>query len=335
MMVVFFHNFGFLNYFGFGWLGVDLFFVLSGYLISTILLNDIDTPGALKNFFVRRTLRIFPIYYFVLALSIFVLPLFINNLSFYIENQIWFWLYLQNWLYVFKIPEKGLLLHFWSLAVEEQFYLVWPFVILIVRNPKKLLILVSLFLISIMALRIVLWLNQIQGLKYFSLYTFTRVDGICIGCMLALILHSNSQLLKQYTAHIAFLLSVLNFIFFFLNRANSFTFPFFPFIGYTTFAILFALLINELILERTKLLNSFFSVSFLRFFGRISYGFYIFHWPIFVLLSPATKRILNENLQIESDILVSLVLTLLAILISCISYYFFEKRFLNLKRHFL
>jgi peptidoglycan/LPS O-acetylase OafA/YrhL len=334
-MVVFFHNFGFLNYFGFGWLGVDLFFVLSGYLISTTLLNTSGQPNFLKNFFARRILRIFPVYYLALVLSILILPPLINGSDFYINNQIWFWLYLQNWLFIFKIPENGFLLHFWSLAVEEQFYLVWPFVILLVRSPKRLLILVSLFLIFVMISRIFLWLNQIEGLKYFSFYTFTRVDGICIGCMLALVVHLNSQLLKQYTAHIAFLLSILNFLFFFLNRANSFAFPFFPFVGYTTFAILFALLIYELVTGRTRVLNSFFSVGILRFFGRISYGFYIFHWPVYILLASSTKRMLNENFQIDSDILVSLILTLLALIISYVSYYFFEKRFLNLKRYFL
>jgi len=334
-MVVFFHNFGFLNYFGFGWLGVDLFFVLSGYLISTILLNSINQPGFLKNFFIRRILRIFPVYYLVLVLSIFVLPLIVNNLHFYIENQLWFWLYLQNWLYVFKIPDNGFLLHFWSLAVEEQFYLLWPFIMLLVRSPKKLFILVSIFLVSIMTIRIILWLNQIEGLKYFSLYTFTRVDGICIGCLLALTMHINSDWLKKYTAHIVFLLALINFTFFFLNKANRFTFPFFPFIGYTTFAILFALLLYEIIIGRTKLLNNFFSIKVLRFFGRISYGFYIFHWPVYILLSPLTERFLIKTFQINSNILISLILTLLALFVSCISFYFFEKRFLNLKRYFL
>src|SRR5215218_2715162 len=101
-MVVFFHNFKFTNYFGFGWLGVDLFFVLSGYLISTILLNTVNESNFLKRFYIRRILRIFPLYYLVLIIALFVMPLLPGikiKSDFYWEHQWWFWLFLQNWLF--------------------------------------------------------------------------------------------------------------------------------------------------------------------------------------------------------------------------------------------
>src|SRR5260370_35068071 len=101
LLVVFLHNFRFMNYFFFGWLGVDLFFVLSGFLITDILLNTLGKPHFLKNFYILRVLRIFPLYYFILIICLFVLPHIRSlqlNLDYYTNNQIWLWTYLQNWL---------------------------------------------------------------------------------------------------------------------------------------------------------------------------------------------------------------------------------------------
>src|SRR6185369_11421808 len=122
LLVVLLHNFGFLNYFFFGWLGVDLFFVLSGFLITDILLSAVDKPHFLRNFYMRRVLRIFPLFYLILVICILVLPLISGlhiQLSYYTDNQAWFWTYLQNWLFTFKDPDGAkILLHTWSLAVE-------------------------------------------------------------------------------------------------------------------------------------------------------------------------------------------------------------------------
>src|SRR5215510_2969307 len=75
LLVVFYHNFDFISYSVFGWIGVDLFFVLSGYLITTILLNSLKHPGYLQNFFSKRVLRIFPLYYSCLIIFLIILPL--------------------------------------------------------------------------------------------------------------------------------------------------------------------------------------------------------------------------------------------------------------------
>ena len=104
LLVVFYHNFGFINYFFFGWLGVDLFFVLSGFLITDILLKSSGRPGFLKNFYVRRVLRIFPLYYLTLFIFFILIPLLdlgVVGFEYYLNNQIWFWTYLQNWLFIF------------------------------------------------------------------------------------------------------------------------------------------------------------------------------------------------------------------------------------------
>jgi len=342
LLVVFFHNFGFINYFGFGWLGVDLFFVLSGFLISDVLLKTVTDKNYLRNFYMRRALRIFPLYYLVLIITIFILsaiPSLNDNLNYYAANQWWFWTYLQNWLYVYKTPENtNFLLHFWSLAVEEQFYLVWPFVILLLRKPKVLLITVSFFLVFIIATRIVLWENHVEGFKYFSLYTFTRADGICIGSMLALIIRINPLFLKKYVGLVALFLSALNFLFFFLNRAHAFSFPFFPFVGYTTFAVMFALLIHEAVSGEIFIINKVFSNAILKFFGKISYGFYVFHWPIYVVLNPRLTHYFETIHDITSkgaQVLSSIIATAIGLGLSIISYHFLEMKFIKLKHRFI
>src|SRR5262245_16358318 len=146
LLVILYHNFGFIPFLNYGWLGVDLFFVLSGFLITEILLKTRTTTNYFKNFYTRRVLRIFPLYYLCLILVIVIFPLIKNfpyDLSFYRENQVWFWFYLQNWMLIFKQWNDSAILlnHFWSLAVEEQFYIVWPLLVLLIRKPKQLLIL--------------------------------------------------------------------------------------------------------------------------------------------------------------------------------------------------
>ena len=338
MLVVFFHNFGFANYFYFGWLGVDLFFVLSGFLITEILLKTVGQKNYFRNFYLKRVLRIFPLYYLVLIVSLLILPRIPSlqdNLHYYVENQVWLWTYLQNWLFITKEPEStNFLVHLWSLAVEEQFYLLWPCVILWIRKPKTLLVLVSISLILVICLRIWLWLTHTEVLNYFNPYTFTRVDGICIGCMLALVKAINFDIIKRYSTLMVLTLSVLNFIFYFLNKNYSFSFPYFPFFGYTSFAIVFAFLIHEAVTKKNKVINSVFNLHFLKFFGKISYGFYIFHWPIYLGLFPAISLLLSKKLKWhiqEAQMISAIIVTLAAVLVSVISYYTFEMKFLKLK----
>ncbi|HVG42973.1 MAG TPA: acyltransferase [Chitinophagaceae bacterium] len=141
LLVVVYHNFGFINYFFFGWLGVDLFFVLSGFLITDILLKTREQPNFIRHFYTRRLLRIFPLYYLALILFLLLIPAAnptLLNVEYYRDNSTWLLLYLQNWLYIFNPTNQSALFHFWSLAVEEQYYLLWPFAVLLVKRAKVL-----------------------------------------------------------------------------------------------------------------------------------------------------------------------------------------------------
>jgi peptidoglycan/LPS O-acetylase OafA/YrhL len=341
LMVVIFHNFGFINYFFFGWLGVDLFFVLSGLLITEILLKTCNKPNYLRNFFLRRILRIFPLYYLLLVICLIILPLLPSlkdSMQYYTTHQWWFWLYLQNWLYILHPPERdNLLLHLWSVAVEEQFYLIWPFAILFIKNRKVLLSIVITLLIAIMATRSLLWITNTEGLQYFNLYIFTRIDGICLGCALALIRNIKPDFIQKYTALLVSFFAALNFFFFFVNRVHDFSFPYYPFIGYTTFAILFTILVNECASGNKGWITVIFSSSILRFFGKISYGFYIIHWPIYKLTNEKFKEYLSNTAignNISTMVLSAFLATCLAFALSVLSFYFFENRFLHLKNRF-
>ena len=340
LLVVFYHNFGFINYFFFGWLGVDLFFVLSGFLITDILLKTKNAPNYLRNFYLRRVLRIFPLYYLALVLFFFIIPALapkILNLHYYIQNQIWFWAYLQNWLFIFHPTpvNTAALNHFWSLAVEEQFYLVWPFIILLFKKPKFLIYLLITLLIGVITLRFILWTFQIENLAYFNLYTFSRIDGICIGSLLAVLRTVNYKAINKYFTFIVFGLAALNFVFYFFNKQNQFSYPYLAIAGYTTFAVLFGLLVNEGIERQDTLISRFLSSPLFRFFGMISYSLYIFHWPVYLMLSPSLTKWLGQNIDsTDSSIAASIIATILSVLLAWASFHFFEKRFLSLKKKF-
>ncbi len=341
LLVVFFHNFGFINYSVFGWLGVDLFFVLSGYLITDILLKTVNSPHYLRNFYGRRILRILPLYYFSLIIFLVIFPQIgipKNQLQFFVDHQWWLWAYLQNWLLCFNAPKTtNFLNHLWSLSTEEQFYLIWPFLILLIRKPKYLLVLMLSILLAIMAVRSFLWFNKVKDLIYYSLYTYTRIDGICIGCMVALVQRINFNFLHKKMAIIVTSFAILNFIFFFLNRSNGYGYPYFAFIGFTTFAAMFGLLVNEAVTRTSRIINFIFATPILKFFGKISYGFYIFHWPVYLISYTFLIKKISGSFQFSvfiNQIICAIIATGIAVLISIISYYAFEMKFLKLKKHF-
>lgn len=341
LLVVFLHNFRFTNYFFFGWLGVDLFFVLSGFLITGILLKSLGQPNYLRNFYMRRILRIFPIYYLTLIICFGILPNIIPdyiNINYYTHNQIWLWTYLQNWLFVFKDPfGTQMLLHTWSLAVEEQFYIVWPIAILLIRRPKILLVLALAVLITTGFTRFAIWEYDIKDLAYASLYTFTRIDGLCIGAALALLMRINPGFLKKNTAAIVLLMAAINFGFYFINNQHSFTLPYLAFVGYTTFAVLFGILVHEAVSGESKIINLIFNTRILKFFGQISYGLYVYHWPVYILLFPFFSKFFRNTGMISSgnsEIGSAIVTTLIAIILSVFSFRYIERFFLKYKNRY-
>jgi peptidoglycan/LPS O-acetylase OafA/YrhL len=257
-----------------------------------------------------------------------------------VDNQFWLWTYLQNWLYIVKpTGETHILHHLWSLAVEEQFYILWPIAIYIIRKPKYLLAFIITILVAVLVIRCLVWINHYEDLAYFNLYTFSRIDGICIGCMLALLQKINSRFLTRHMSTLVLFFAGLNFVFYFINRYYQFSFPYLALVGFTTFAMLFGLLVYEAVKAENKLINTIFNWQVLKFFGKISYGFYIFHWPVYVMLFPVALEWSSRILPASSfanaqQIVSSIICTAVAVCISVVSYRFFEMPFLKLKNRF-
>jgi peptidoglycan/LPS O-acetylase OafA/YrhL len=168
-----------------GWVGVQLFFVLSGFLITGILVDTVGAPGYFRSFYLRRTIRIFPVYYACLLIVFVVIPLLWPEAR-WMEgprsDQIWYWLYLSNWRPLLEHP-PGAMSHLWSLGIEEQFYLLWPLVVLL--SGRKLPWVVLLVVVASPMSRF--WMLA-RGMDVDSLYYFTnaRADALAIGGLLAL-----------------------------------------------------------------------------------------------------------------------------------------------------
>jgi peptidoglycan/LPS O-acetylase OafA/YrhL len=324
--------------FSFFWIGVDLFFVLSGFLITRILLDSVNEKKYLVNFYGRRVLRIFPLYYACLALLFLVAPLMfrmtVHELRYLFDHQGWYWTYMQNWLIVRDgyAPGRSMLLsHFWSLAIEEQYYLVWPFLVFIFRG-RKLLWVTLVLIAAAMAVRMS---GHYHNPGYY-VSTFTRVDSLLIGALLVLLLRYYKEKVSRY---LAVLLSVsglllLGGLAWFRNP--DYSNPFYVKAGYTLLALFFAGLVTWCLDERMNWFKKAMNLRPLIFLGKYSYGLYVFHFPVYWLCRNAF--LLQISRFIHQDSLAKIGAASLCVLftigLSLVSFHLLEKPFLRLKRYF-
>lgn len=343
IFVCFYHNFQFLQVFNFGWTGVDLFFVLSGFLITDILMSSFNGKHFFRNFYIRRFLRIFPLYYGTLILFLIISPYFfskhnINVYNYYNDNQFWFWTHLQNWLFVKKgLNSSPFLTHFWSLAVEEQFYLFWPLIVYFLKENKKIKTFIIVLIFLALSLRIYTWaISPADFVKYYC-NTLTRMDSILVGCFLSIFIKEGHILSNK---RLKLILSTCLFyilVGFFFGKTMNITNPYFSTFGYTVFSILFATLLYIFIKKDFQVFRYMKKSILLNYIGKISYGIYVFHIPIYLVISSILMNILHSHLKMNtlqallSIATISLLLTLLA---SSLSFYLFERPILNLKRYF-
>jgi peptidoglycan/LPS O-acetylase OafA/YrhL len=337
-MIILHHNFDFLAFTRPAWISLDLFFVLSGFLITGILLRKRSSHRFLRDFYARRVLRIFPIYYLSIVLLLFVLPKLIDygfSMNYFLSNQYWFWLEIQNWLFILK-PDgnNNFLNHYWSLGLEEQFYLVSPWIILLIKPVQKIISFLLFLLLTVFVIRLAVWSFHFKNISYINLYAFTRIDGLCIGSLLAIFQYQGSFELKRVNRLLGILFLTLIFI----------VLPFIKLIYHTRLPLtacclfpaiaLFWVLIVWLSIKRGTVAYRIFSNRILIFFGRISYGLYIFHWPVNRLFRAITDSGVAHWSKPMTNFYVAIASTGVAIVIAVVSYYTYEKYFLGLKRYF-
>lgn len=266
---------------GLSWAGVDLFFTLSGFLITGILLDSKGQPGYFRNFYARRSLRIMPLYYAVLIISIGVVPLVARGhlpgmFQSLLQNQLWLWLYVQNFLMMkgpHQLPGFG---HFWSLAVEEQFYWVWPLVVLLL--PRKWLFRLSVTICAAEPLfRFVLLHHGFSGWAVRQL-TFSRVDALLYGAIGAILVREAKSFRDYGRWMLAACVPSVGVILFLIFRdgyveyEDSTTVIF----GYSALGVLALTFISYSYFDQ-GVVARILSTRVLRLFGRHSYALYVFH----------------------------------------------------------
>ncbi len=324
---------------GVGWMGVTLFFVLSGFLITGILLDTQHEPGHFRRFYLRRTLRIAPLYYAVLLVAFVVLPLLgaaPASVRADAPQQIWLWVYLSNWVGPFGLAGQSFP-HYWSLAVEEQFYLLWP--LLTWRRSPQAVLYWGLALALLAPLtRVALALGGgTPGMVYE--WSPCRMDALALGGCAAAALRMPglvpALMARRWQwvagAGVLFVVCVLD-----THGFASSTFSM-QTLGYSLLAISFSALVLGLacvdLAGDAGLGARLWRTAPLRVLARYSYGMYIFHKPLQHGLGLPLMKSLGmravQSTAINAAYFVGGLAT--SLLLAVLSYHLFEQRFLALK----
>ncbi|MHC5353685.1 acyltransferase family protein [Myroides sp. LJL115] len=302
--------------------GVTMFFVLSGFLITFLIKKEIAKTQTIdvKSFYIRRILRIWPLYYLYIIL-VFVTFYFFNENFPPFSTLAFYLLFFANIPYIggFPIPLLG---HFWSIGVEEQFYLFWPWL----AKIKKMFKIVVYLVIGQFILRVLLW--------YFVPFSFpaylssiNKFDSMMIGGLVAILLFNKNRIIDflsnkyvQIGAWLILLSAVLN-VFSFYNHVFE--------------GMIITLVTSVIIIGQVNGNYKFFDLEkpWLDFLGILSFGIYVYH-PLIIFLLQKSKVLLIIESELMRFVSVFVVVTLLSILVSHLSYKYIESSFLKLKDKF-
>lgn len=304
---------------GFGWSGVDLFFVLSGFLITGILYDTQYAPGYYRTFYARRTLRIFPIYYLFVLITLLIMPA-----SIWHKGHLWFLVYLGYpaaiiWPSLVTIPIR--ITHLWSLSVEEQFYMLWPWLIRRLRSPRNVLRFCAAVGVGALVARVLF-----PGWAYASLPC--RMDSLALGAALAVLVRSDLRQHCQKLAPAVFLVAAGTItVICLLRHTTAHADRLIYTLGFSVIAVGY----GGLLLLSLGPLSGFFSLRILRTFGKYSYGMYLYHFPltsVFEHVKPVFARYpLGEITYVAACVAANLA-------IAALSFHLFEQPILRLKGRF-
>jgi len=308
-----------------GHIGVVLFFVISGFLITMLLLREKSTYKkiSIKMFYIRRILRIWPLYYFVVLVSALI---FSYNPSF----SVWLWS-------LTLLPNIGIISgnawsvspQIWSIGVEEQFYLVWPTLIKYIK--KQLLIVLIIIAIGYTILpHAMLFIINRTGLDHSTLSLYinkffetAKFNCMAMGGILACLVNRNDKILNLLRKKvISFFVMIIPFVVWFLNIE-------FSYFTDEVMAVLFCLLIAVVTSKKYQ----FFDNPVMNYLGSISYGLYMYHFIIISLAIKFINPLFQDNFILANILLYSTTI-IATVLISAISYHTLENYFLKQKKRF-
>ena len=318
-----------------GPLGVILFFVLSGFLITYLLLVEEKQTKtiSIKSFYMRRILRIWPLYYLIIILSFFVLSKFsFFNLGEW-SSLVFTKFYLKLGFFLLFLPNVALMAfkpipfasQTWSVGVEEQFYLIWPILMRSVKNKKRLLVSIIIFYLTIKLSffyffeNYVFWNAKLEILK--AVFNSFSIDCMAIGGLFALFLFEKSNLLKLlYSKYFQTIIFLVLIVFIFKGIQI-------PYVNFEFYAVLFGILIINLAANKQTIINL--ENKPFHYLGKISYGLYMYH-PLAIIIT--LKILYHYNLSnVYIQISLSVVIT---ILLASVSYKYVESYFIKKKNVF-
>ena len=320
--------------FALGWSGVDLFFVLSGFLITGILLDTRQCANYFRSFYARRVLRIFPLYFGFLTVALLVFPYVVSPEFMPAPSHRWMYVcYVANWL---PHAQWHVLTHFWSLCVEEQFYFIWPLVVLLF-GPRRLLPLIAGLELTMVCGRS-WWLLTHSHVATQYTATVARVDGLLLGAACAVLVRQVE--LPGWSIRAlpgVALLFLAAFVIGYHRLARHDRHLFTQSIGFALLAISFAafVLYSALADEALGRRRSWLHWRPLVLLGKYSYGIYVFHYPVFYFAERLCRQL---PYSIHHTVWFSCLLigfeSATAFAVAALSYNFYEKRFLALKDRF-
>ena len=308
-------------------LGVTMFFTLSGFLITFLLLKEKTSSDKnqidISNFYVRRILRIWPLYFFYIIICLITYWVFSID---YDKSMLFYYVFLLANVPLIIETTLPFIGHLWSVAVEEQFYLFWPWFSKI--DTKKILIYTILLVLALIFIKD---LSYILGNRYnykipLITLTVTRFYCMLIGCIVAILYFQKSiwieRLTNKYVSIIAWLVMLLAIIDKFQISSAL--------IDHEIMSIITVIIILNQITEKNRIINL--DNWLLDFFGKISYGIYIYH-PIIIFLTIKFFGKFKNDVFINYSLVFSVIFGL-TILVSYLSFHFFENRFIKMKDRF-